>query len=231
MFSANPFKHAGCGLFAVVIGVAYLAGCQPAASSSKAAAVSAREQLNLPAIDSGRTAQATPDANAPPVPDPNKPSGDASTGFGLTVAAKPVVLIQGTSTWDEGYQHIMEAFKAIQSEATKAGLKAVGRPMTVFVETDDMGFRYEAMLPIDNPPEGKDALTREVKLGRSPAGKALKFQHRGAYDDIDSTYEAITAYLDEKGLEAQNLFIEEYLNDVKGSDDTSLEVDIYVFVK
>ncbi len=46
-----------------------------------------------------------------------------------------------------------------------------------------------------------------------------------------STYEAITAYLDEKGLEAQNLFVEEYLNEAKSSDDTGLEVDIYVFVK
>ena len=46
-----------------------------------------------------------------------------------------------------------------------------------------------------------------------------------------STYEAITAYLDEKGLEARNMFAEEYLNQVKTSDDSSLEVDIYVFLK
>ena len=43
----------------------------------------------------------------------------------------------------------------------------------------------------------------------------MKFEHRGSYEDIDATYEAITAYLDEKGVEADNLFIEEYLNDVK----------------
>ena len=55
-------------------------------------------------------------------------------------------------------------------------------------------------------------------LAQSPSGKAIKFQHRGAYDDIDSTYEAITAYLDEKGLEARNLFVEEYLNDAKDFD-------------
>ena len=71
------------------------------------------------------------------------------------------------------------------------------------------------MIPIDEAPEGKAALSDVVKLGQTPAGKAMKFDHRGSYEDIDSTYEAITAYLDEKGLEADNLFVEEYLNDVK----------------
>ena len=59
----------------------------------------------------------------------------------------------------------------------------------------------------------------------------MRFQHRSAYDDIDSTYEAITAYLDEKGIEAKNMFAEEYLNRTKTSDDPALEVDIYVFLK
>ena len=70
-----------------------------------------------------------------------------------------------------------------------------------------------------------------VKLGMSPSGKALKFQHRGPYDDIDSTYDLITAYLDEKGLEAQNLFLEEYLNLPKTSEEDGARVDIYVFLK
>jgi effector-binding domain-containing protein len=229
MFSANLFKQAGRALFALAIGSSWAAG--PAFS---AVSLADRTSAAFSPADDNRTVvvQTTPEASpSPPVADPNKPSGDASTGFGLTVMAKPVVMLQGSSTWEEGYHHIMDAFKTLQTEAAKAGLKSAGRPMTVFVETDDMGFRYQAMLPIENAPEGRDALSAEVKFGRSPAGKALKFQHRGAYDDIDSTYEAITAYLDEKGLEAQNLFIEEYLNDVKGSDDTALEVDIYVFVK
>ena len=48
---------------------------------------------------------------------------------------------------------------------------------------------------------------------------------------LEATYEAITAYLDEKGVDAQDVFMEEYLNDVKATDDPNLEVDIYVLVK
>ena len=70
-----------------------------------------------------------------------------------------------------------------------------------------------------------------MKLGQTPVGKAMRFEHRGAYDDIDATYEAITAYLDEKGIDAQDMFIEEYLNDVKTPDDPNLQVDIFVLLK
>ncbi len=93
------------------------------------------------------------------------------------------------------------------------------------------GFKFDAMIPLDKAPEGKTDLAPDVKVGETPSGKAMRFQHRGAYDDIDSTYEAITAYLDEKGLEAHNMFAEEYLDQVKTADDNTLEVDIYVFLK
>ena len=87
------------------------------------------------------------------------------------------------------------------------------------------------MLPIEKAPDGKSTLPGDITFGMSPAGKVLKFQHRGAYDDIDTTYEAITAYLDERGFEARDLFVEEYLNDSKGSDDVNLQVDVYVYLK
>jgi effector-binding domain-containing protein len=59
----------------------------------------------------------------------------------------------------------------------------------------------------------------------------MRFEHRGAYEDIDATYEAITAYLDEKGIDAQDVFIEEYLDDIKAPDDPNLQVDIFVLLK
>ena len=70
-----------------------------------------------------------------------------------------------------------------------------------------------------------------MKIGQTPAGKAMRFQHFGAYSDIDGTYDAITAYLDEKGIDAQDFFIEEYMNDVKDADDPALQVNIYVLLK
>ncbi|MBV8850529.1 MAG: GyrI-like domain-containing protein [Methylobacteriaceae bacterium] len=186
-------------------------------------------------------APSAPPAASPPVTAPapaapstaQQPQDESAVDAAqmVEVPARPVALIGGNASWDDGFKAITGALTKIQSEMSKAGLTASGHPFTVFVETDDAGFRYQAMVPLDKAPEGKSELTNDVKIGASPSGKAMKFQHRGAYDDIDATYEAITAYLDEKNIEAQNLFIEEYLTPPKSSDDQSLEVDIYVFIK
>ena len=113
----------------------------------------------------------------------------------------------------------------------KANLTPAGRPIAVFVESDDTGFKYHAGYPLTAAPEGKSSLSDTVKIGQTPSGKAMRFEHQGAYGDIDATYDAITAYLDDKGIDAQDTFIEEYANDVKDPDDPTLQVNIYVLLK
>jgi effector-binding domain-containing protein len=199
----------------------------------------AAEQPNAPetpANPPAATPVPTPPAAGEPAPPQSAPAepppdGDASNATPIDVTARPVALIRGNATWDDGFKVLTAAFKELDAEVARGGLKANGPHLTVFVETDDNGFHYEAMLPVEKLPDGKESLTPKVRLGQSPAGKAMKFQHRGAYDDIDSTYEAITAYLDEKGLEARNLFVEEYLADMKSADDAATKIDIYVFIK
>jgi effector-binding domain-containing protein len=188
---------------------------------------------STPASPATPPAVSPPTAAPPSAPSTAEQPGESGVDAAQTVEvpARPVALMRGSSTWDDGFKSITGALTQIQSEMQKAGLTASGHPFTVFVETDDAGFRYEAMVPLDKAPEGKSELTNDIKIGASPSGKAMKFQHRGAYEDIDATYEAITAYLDEKNIEAQNLFVEEYLTPPKAPDDSSLEVDIYVFIK
>ena len=171
----------------------------------------------------------TPPA-APASPEPAKP-GDSSMGQTIDLAAHPAAYVEGKATWDEGFSAITGSFALINGELTKAGLKAAGRPITVFLETDDTGFKYRAMLPLDNVPEGKPGFSDAIKIGQTPAGKAMRFEHRGSYEEIDATYEAITAYLDERGIEAGNSFVEVYLNDVNDPADPNLQVDIFVLLK
>jgi effector-binding domain-containing protein len=182
-------------------------------------------------------AAATPDAAPPAKPGAAEPDSSApgvpndAAAETLDIQSRPTAVVRGQAKWDEGFTSLMTAQSKIKDALDKAGLKQSGRPMTVFTQTDDTGFTYEAMLPLTEKPEGKEQLTDDVKFGSSPSGKAIKFEHRGAYDDIDSTYDLITAYLDEKGLEARNFFIEEYETDMKTADDQNLAVDIYVFIK
>jgi effector-binding domain-containing protein len=186
-------------------------------------AAAANPQPNPPA------APAAPSSPAEPTTPP--PQNDATETPTIELAGRPAAYIEGKANWDEGFSAINNAIGAVNAELAKADLKPTGRPIGVFTETDDTSFRFRVMVPIDAIPAGKTNLTDAVKFGQTPAGKAMKFEHRGSYEDIDSTYEAITAFLDEKGLESQNLFYEEYLNDVKAPDDPTLEVDIYVLLK
>lgn len=156
--------------------------------------------------------------------------GDASDVDSFDLVAKPVLMLSGQSSWDQGFQNLVRSFATLRAEAGKAGLPIAGRPLTLFLSTDDDGFRYEAMLPVAQAPEG--ARTSEfgqgVKPGLSPAGAVLRFVHLAPYDDIDSTYETITAYLEAKGVAVKDAFLEEYVGDLKDPADANLEINVYV---
>lgn len=167
------------------------------------------------------------DAAPPPAHDE---AAQAMMSQTVTVDARPAAVIKGQGKWEDAAKTISEALGKLNDAVGTAGLAVNGRPFAVFTKTDDTGFAFEAMTPLAAAPEGKPKLPEGVSIGASPAGKALKFQHRGAYDEIEATYEAIAAYLDEKGLDTKDLILEEYLTDFKG-DDANVDVDIYVFLK
>jgi effector-binding domain-containing protein len=154
--------------------------------------------------------------------------GDPVNVDEVVLPGKPAAVISGTSTWDEGFANLQNAFRRIEGETAKAGLKAVGRPVAVFTQTDDMSFKYDAMVPIDRVPDGRLVLTPEIKFAKTPEGKALRFVHKGSYEEIDATYETITAYLDAKGVTVRDAFVEEYVNDVPDATDLNLEINIFV---
>jgi len=150
----------------------------------------------------------------------------------VTLPAKPAAILSGSSTWEEAFATLKKAFQRIEDELAKAGIGPAGRPVTVFTQTDDDGFRYDAMLPIDRAPEDRPPnLSPDLRFGTTPSGRALRLVHRGPYDDIDSTYETVTAYLDAKTIEVKDFFVEEYVSDFTSSDDASLGINIFALPK
>lgn len=182
-------------------------------------------------------APGTPPAVAPPqqtgTPDPNATlagkRGDTSDVDEVMLVAKPVLKTTGQASWDQGFERLSQSFRLLQEEAGKAGLPIAGRPLTLFVETTDEGFRFEAMLPVAPRAGGPSpALAEGVQMGTSPAGPSLRFLHVAPYDDIDSTYETITAYLEAKSIVVKDAFLEEYVSELKDPGDPNLEINVYV---
>jgi effector-binding domain-containing protein len=174
-----------------------------------------------------------PAPSAPEGANPAGPatSGEGSTGESVDLPSRPFAYVEGKADKDEIYSAILNSLNSVKQDMDKANLAPAGRPLAVFVESDDTGFKFHAGYPLAAAPEGKSSLSDAVKIGQTPSGKAMRFEHQGAYGDIDATYDAITAYLDDKGIDAQDTFIEEYANDVKDPDDPTLQVNIYVLLK
>lgn len=146
----------------------------------------------------------------------------------VTLPARPVAILSGRSSWDDGFKSLFDSFDVIAAELAKLGVKPTGRPITVFTSTDENGFSFEAMAPIAAAPADPAAAGGGLRFGEAPAGKAIRFTHKAPYDEIDTTYEAITAYLDAKKIAAKDAFIEEYVTDPKDTADASLQINIYV---
>jgi effector-binding domain-containing protein len=214
----------------------FIAAAAPCGSfAQEAPATSPTAPAAPPAAKPAETPPATtPPAAAPEAAKPSEPaasSGEGSTGEIVDLPARPFAYIEGKADRDEIYSAILGSLGLVKQDMEKANVVPGGRPLAVFVESDDTGFKYHAGYPLEAVPEGKSSLSEAVKIGQTPSGKAMRFEHQGAYADIDATYDAITAYLDEKGVDAQDSFVEEYANDVKDADDPTLQVNIYVLLK
>jgi effector-binding domain-containing protein len=137
--------------------------------------------------------------------------------------------MKGHTNWDNAFDTLVDAFKSLQEYLDKQDVKPAGPAITVYTQTDDTGFSYQAGLPVTQVP--KDPPKGDIEVGPAPSGKAIKFVHRGSYDAMDSTYEAITNFLDDKQLEAKDMFIEEYATDPVKTAPDKLVVNVFVPVK
>jgi effector-binding domain-containing protein len=147
-------------------------------------------------------------------------------GQDVRLSAKTIVYIAGSGTWDKAYDTLVDAFKKLGAYLNGAGLTAAGPAMTIYTSTDDTGFDFKAAIPVAEPP--KSPPKGGITVGQSPDGKVLKFVHRGSYDELNQTYEAITNFLDEKGLDAKDLLIEEYQTDLVTTPQDKLVVNVFV---
>ncbi len=204
------------------------AAAPPAASTP---ATPAPATPATPAAPATSPAPATPPAAAEtPASPPAVAPVQTADPFGeeITLAPKTVVISKGTANWDSAFDTLMDSFKALSALLDKQGIKPAGNAMIVYTSTDDTGFTFLAEIPVDQEPKN---LAKTMSIGKSPDGKALKFVHRGSYDNMDNTYEAITNHLDDKKLEAKDTFIEEYITDPLKTAEDKLVINVYVPLK
>ena len=214
---------------AIWLGIGGALAQAPSASPAPAASASPSPSASpAPAASpSSPPAGGAPAAESSPGPAPAVQTADPF-GEPITLPAKKVVVAKGTANWDSAFDTLIESFKSLTALLDKQGIKPSGNLMIVYTSTDDTGFTFLAEVPVDQEPKN---LAKNMSMGQSPEGKALKFVHRGSYDNMDNTYEAITNHLDDKKLEAKDTFIEEYMTDPLKTAEDKLVINVYVPLK
>ena len=202
------------------------AAATPAPAASPAPAATATP---VPPPAETKSPADIPSAAQTPTPPAAAPVQTADPfGEQITLEPKTVVIVKGNANWDSAFDTLIDSFKTLSALLDKQGIKPSGNPMIVYTSTDDTGFTYLAEIPVDQDPKN---LTKHMSVSKSPEGKALKFVHRGSYDNMDNTYEAITNHLDDKKLEAKDTFIEEYITDPLKTAEDKLVINVYVPLK
>jgi effector-binding domain-containing protein len=207
----------------------------PPAASTPATPAPAAPATPAPAATPAPSPSAAPAAppaaaETPATPPPAVAPVQTADPFGdeITLTPKTVVIVKGNANWDSAFDTLIDSFKALSALLDKQGIKPSGNSMIVYTSTDDTGFTYLAEIPVEQDAKN---LTKDMSMGKSPEGKALKFVHRGSYDNMDNTYEAITNHLDDKKLEAKDTFIEEYITDPLKTAEDKLVINVYVPLK
>jgi effector-binding domain-containing protein len=79
-------------------------------------------------------------------------------------------------------------------------------------------FDIEWGMPIDEaiPVQG------EFFMSRSYEGKALTVTHKGAYEDLEKTYNELVDYAKENSLESTGIYYDYYLNDPTETPESEL---------
>jgi effector-binding domain-containing protein len=211
---------------AIWLGIGGALAQAPAASPAPAASASPSPSAS-PAPAASPATPAAPSAEQPPAAAPSVQTADPF-GEPITLPSRKVVIAKGNANWDSAFDTLIESFKALTALLDKQGIKPSGNLMIVYTSTDDTGFTFMAEVPVDQEPKN---LAKNMSMGQAPEGKALKFVHRGSYDNMDNTYEAITNHLDDKKLEAKDTFIEEYITDPVKTAEDKLIINVYVPLK
>jgi effector-binding domain-containing protein len=237
MIRLNGFRGALVALVPIIAiawgSVALAQAPAPAASPSPAPSASPVPPAPAP-TPAPPPAETKSPADAPstaqsPTPPASAPVQTADPfGEEFTLEPKKVVMVKGTANWDSAFDSLTDSLKALTALLEKQNIKPTGNAMIVYTSTDDTGFTFIAEIPVDQ--EVKN-LGKNMSMGNSPDGKALKFVHRGSYDNMDNTYEAITNHLDDKKLEAKDTFIEEYTTDPLKTAEDKLVINVYVPLK
>jgi effector-binding domain-containing protein len=92
---------------------------------------------------------------------------------------------------------------------------------------DFMRFDIELGVPVGEPLPEQDG----IYMAKTCEGKAITSMHKGAYKDIEKTYEPMMRYLAENGLKSTGTYYDYYLNNPADTPESELLTKVVFPIK
>jgi effector-binding domain-containing protein len=109
----------------------------------------------------------------------------------------------------------------------KNGIPFAGPPFAMYYNMDMDDLDVEIGFPVGKAQTGEG----RVKAGKLPGGRMATATHLGPYTSIEETYNKLTAFVGQKGLETESYMYEEYLNSPEDTAPEKLATNIYFVLK
>jgi len=109
----------------------------------------------------------------------------------------------------------------------RIGVPIAGPPFVMYYNMDMNDLDVEAGFPVAAavPGEGR------VKAGVLPGGELATTRHVGPYTTLETSYDALTAFVKERGLSVEEYMYEEYANSPEDTPPERLATDVYFYIK
>jgi effector-binding domain-containing protein len=142
---------------------------------------------------------------------------------------RTLICKRATLNMNEISQFYAQNLGLISKAVSDAKLNMSGPPTGLFFSWDDktMSTELAACIPVSD----QKAKVKNYETVNVPGGKALHVAYKGAYDKMEKTYDAVHAYMKEKGID-NSMVLEEYASDPMSEKDTAKWLtNIYFILK
>lgn len=153
------------------------------------------------------------------------------TGFSIeNVEAQNVLYVSAAGNTNEDMSIIMrDAYAKVTAFMVENNIEFSGKPMSITRSWENSVWEFDAAIPVNvTSLEGE---TGEIQLGQTYAGKAIKYDQFGSYDQGEASYALLDAYIEENELERAGNPWEVYANDPASVPEAEILTHIYQPIK
>lgn len=146
----------------------------------------------------------------------------------ITIEPQPILYIQRQVAQSELQPTFAECFGKLFGFGVQHALPITGNPIARYQSMGPGLWTVDCVLPLAEQADSSD----DLQAGNLESGDVIKATHLGPYEDLESSYIAIQAFMEKEGLSSRGAHWEQYVTDPGDEPDPSKwQTDIYWPVK